>query len=198
MSVNTNKSEQLIAANKANAEALLALTRKTMDGIERFANLNFSTFRESLQVGAKGSEALTGAKDPKQLLAVQSSLAEPTLENVRAYYHNLYELMLNMQKDVTNVMEAHYKSLSEEAESAIEETKSQLPAGGDIFATAMKSVLQANSEAFERMNFMAQQIAQITDSNIKTFSSIGATTAAAPKPAAAAAGSATKKAASKA
>jgi phasin family protein len=197
--MSTNKSEKLIAANKANAEAMLALTRKTVDSIERLANLNFSTFRENLLVGAKGSDALAGAKDPKQLLAVQSALAEPTLEHVRSYYHNLYELMLNMQKDITNVMESHYKSLSEEAENAIEETKSQLPAGGDIFATAMKSVLQANSEAFERMNFMAQQVAQITDSNIKALSHIGgapAPAAATPKPAAA--DSATKKAASKA
>ncbi|MDR3056299.1 MAG: phasin family protein [Zoogloeaceae bacterium] len=192
----TPKSEKLIAANRANAEAMLALTRKTVDSIERLANLNFSTFRENLQTGAKGSSALAGAKDPKQLLALQTTLAEPTLENVRSYYHNLYELMLNMQKDITNVMESHYKSLSEEAENVIEETKSQLPAGGDIFATAMKSVLQSNSEAFERMNFMAQQIAQITDSNIKAFSHIGASgpAPAAPK----AAGSATKKAASKA
>jgi phasin family protein len=193
----TNKSEKLVAANKANAEAMLALTRKTMDNIERLANLNFSTFRENLQTGVKGSDALVGAKDPKQLLAVQSALAEPTLEHVRSYYHNLYELMLNMQKDITNVMESHYKSLSEEAENVIEETKSQLPAGGDIFATAMRSVLQSNSEAFERMNFMAQQVAQITDSNIKAFSHIGGTTAA-PAAAPKAAGSATKKAASKA
>ncbi|MDR1889282.1 MAG: phasin family protein [Zoogloeaceae bacterium] len=193
----TNKSEKLIAANKANAEAMLALTRKTVDSIERLANLNFSTFRENLQVGANGSNALAGAKDPKQLLAVQSSLAEPTLENVRSYYHNLYELMLNMQKDITDVMESHYKSLSEEAENVIEETKSQLPAGGDIFATAMKSVLQSNSEAFERMNFMAQQIAQITDSNIKAFSQVGGG-AAAPAAAPKASGSATRKAASKA
>lgn len=191
----TLKSEKLVAANKANAEAMLALTRKTVDSIERLANLNFSTFRESLQESAKGSSALAGVKDPKQLLAVQTALTEPTLENVRSYYHNLYELMLNMQKDITNVMESHYKSLSEEAENAIEETKAQLPAGGDIFATAMRSVLQSNSEAFERMNFMAQQIAQITDSNIQTFSHIGGKTAPTAKTAT---GSATKKAASKA
>jgi len=170
--MNTAKSEQIAAANKANAEALLALMRSTMDNIEKFANLNFSALRENIQAGAKNTDSLLSAKDPKQALAMQSAIAEPSMESARAYYHNLYELVLGMQKDITNVMEAHYKSLSEKAESAIEETKNQMPAGGDIFASAMKSMLQANSEAFDRMNFMAQQIASITDSNIKALSSI--------------------------
>jgi len=174
--MNTAKSEQIAAANKANAEALLALMRSTMDNIEKFANLNFSALRENIQAGAKNTDSLLSVKDPKQALAMQNAIAEPSMESARAYYHNLYELVLGMQKDITNVMEAHYKSLSEKAESAIEETKKQMPAGGDIFASAMKSMLQANSEAFDRMNFMAQQIASITDSNIKAMSSISAPT----------------------
>jgi ferritin-like metal-binding protein YciE len=126
---------------------------------------------------------------------MQSAIAEPSMESARAYYHNLYELVLGMQKDITEVMESHYKSLSENAESAIEETKNQMPAGGDIFASAMKSMLQANSEAFDRMNFMAQQIASITDSNIKALSSISSP--AAPAPSATKAAASSKKAANK-
>ncbi|MDR2636791.1 MAG: phasin family protein [Zoogloeaceae bacterium] len=191
--MSTNKSEQIAAANKANAEAMLALLRSTMDNIEKFANLNFATIRDNIQTGAKNADVIIAAKDPKQALAAQSSIAEPSLENARAYYHNLYELVLGMQKDITNVMESHYKALSENAENAIEETRSQLPAGGDVFATAMKSMLQANSEAFERMNFMAQQIASITDSNFKALSSISTPKAASSTSATKAATSATKK-----
>lgn len=192
--MNTPKSEQIAAAQKANAEAMLALMRSTLDNIEKLATLNLSAMRESLQAGAENASTLLEAKDPKQALAVQASIAEPGLERTRSYYHNLYELVLNMQKDITNVMESHYKSLSENAESAIEETKSKMPAGGDVFATAMKSMLQASSQAFDRMNFMAQQMAQITDSNLKAFSSIG-TNGDAGK---ASNGSATRKAATKA
>ncbi len=192
--MNTPKSEQIAAAQKANAEAMLALMRSTLDNIEKLANLNLSAMRENLQAGAESANSLLEAKDPKEALALQSSLAEPGLERTRAYYHNLYELVLNMQKDITNVMESHYKSLSENAESAIEETKTKLPAGGDVFATAMKSMLQASTQAFDRLNFMTQQMAQIADSNIKAFSSLGAN-AEAGKPGS---GTATRKAASKA
>jgi phasin family protein len=196
--MNTAKTEQIAAASRANAEALLALMRSTMDNIEKFANLNFSALRENLQVGAKNTDALMSVKDPKQALAIQSAIAEPSLESARAYYHSLYEMVLGMQKDITNVMETHYKSLSENAESAIEETKKQMPAGGDIFASAMKSMLQANSEAFDRMNFMAQQIASITDSNIKALSSMNAPAMVSPSATKAAAASpAAKKPAAK-
>ncbi len=192
--MNTPKSEQIAAAQKANAEAMLALMRSTLDNIEKLANLNLSAMRESLQASAESATSLLEAKNPKEAMALQSALAEPGLERTRAYYHNLYELILNMQKDITNVMESHYKSLSENAESAIEETKTKLPAGGDVFATAMKSMLQASTQAFDRLNFMAQQMAQIADSNMKAFSSIGANTEAGK----ASSGSATRKAASKA
>lgn len=192
--MNTPKSEQIAAAQKANAEAMLALMRSTLDNIEKLATLNLSAMRESLQAGAENASTLLEAKDPKQALAVQATIAEPGLERTRSYYHNLYELVLNMQKDITNVMESHYKSLSENAESAIEETTSKMPAGGDVFATAMKSMLQASSQAFDRMNFMAQQMAQITDSNLKAFSSIGSSA----EPSKASSGSATRKAATKA
>lgn len=189
--MNTPKSEQIAAAQKANAEAMLALMRSTLDNIEKLANLNLSAMRESLQASAESATSLLEAKNPKEAMTLQSALAEPGLERTRAYYHSLYELILNMQKDITNVMESHYKSLSENAESAIEETKTKLPAGGDVFATAMKSMLQASTQAFDRLNFMAQQMAQIADSNMKAFSSIGANA----ETGKASSGSATRKAA---
>ncbi|MGB4672403.1 MAG: phasin family protein [Azovibrio sp.] len=198
--MNTPKSEQIAAAQKANAEAMLALMRSTLDNIEKLATLNLSAMREGIQAGAENASNLLEAKDPKQALAVQATIAEPGLERTRSYYHNLYELVLNMQKDITSVMESHYKSLSENAESAIEATTSNLPAGGDVFATALKSMLQASSQVFDRMNFMAQQMAQITDSNLKAFSSIGTSSEAdeASEASKASSGSATRKAATKA
>lgn len=192
--MNTSKSEQIVAAQKANAEAMLALMRNTLDNIEKLANLNLSAMRENLQAGAESAATLLEAKNPKEAITVQSTLAEPGLERTRAYYHNLYELVLNMQKDITNVMESHYKSLSENAENAIEETKAKMPAGGDVFATAMKSMLQASAQAFDRMNFMAQQMTQLADNNMKAFSNLANTPAEAPK---ATSGSATRRAAAK-
>jgi len=191
----TPKSKQVAAAQKANAEALVALMRSTLDNIEKLANLNLSAIRTNIQASADNASVLLEAKTPKQALAVQTSLAEPGLERAREYYHSLYELILNMQKDITGVMEEHYRSLTENAESAIEETKNKLPAGGDVFATTMKSVLQASSQTFDRMNFMAQQIAQIADNNIKAFSSLNPAAKAAPK---ASTGSATKAASTRA
>jgi phasin family protein len=195
--MNTPKSKQIAATQKANAEAMVALMRSTLDNIEKLANLNLSAMRTSIQAGADNATALLETNDPKQALAVQSTLAEPGLERTREYYHNLYELVLNMQKDITSVMEDHYKALTENAESAIEETKSKLPAGGDVFATTMKSVLQASSQTFDRMNFMAQQIAQIADSNIKAFSNLNIGASSAPAAPKSGSGNATRKAAAK-
>jgi phasin family protein len=191
------KTEQLAAAQKANAEAMLALMRSALDNLEKLANLNLATLREGVAAGAQNANTLIDAKDANQAMAAQNAAIEPGLERTRAYYHNLYELVLGMQKDITSVMESHYKALSERAESAVNETASQMPVSGDVFATAMKSMLQSSSQAFDRMNFMAQQMAQIADANFRTLaaSASGATPAAAATAAAAAKSPATKAAA---
>jgi phasin family protein len=198
-SMTNKKSEQIVAIGNANAEALLSMARRALDSIEKLATLNFNTIREGIHDGAKNAEALTATKDPKELLSVQSAITAPSLDNVRNFYHNAYDVLLEAQRGITEVMEAHYRTLSEGAETAIEETKSKMPAGGDIFASTMKSLLQANSEAFDRLNFMAQQAVQIADSNMKTLAaSIGGAAQKAAPATAKAAGSATRKAASKA
>ncbi|MDR1350152.1 MAG: phasin family protein [Zoogloeaceae bacterium] len=195
----SKKSEQIVAIGNANAEALLSMARRALDSIEKLAALNFNTIREGIHDGAKGAEALTATKDPKELLSVQSAITAPSLDNVRNFYHNAYDVLLEAQRGITEVMESHYRTLSEGAENVIEETKSKMPAGGDIFASTMKSLLQANSEAFDRLNFMAQQAVQIADSNMKTLAaSIGGASNKVASATAKAAGSATKKAASKA
>jgi phasin family protein len=188
----TLKPEQFAVAQQANTEVMLTLMRTTLDNIEKLASLNLGTLREALQQGASNASALLEVKDSKEAV----ELAKPTLERTRGYYHNLYDLVADMQKEITDIMESHYRTLTESAETAIEETSEQLPAGGDIFSTAMKSMLQASTQAFDRMNFMTQQMSEMAAANIKAVSDL-TTPASAAKVPAKPAGSATRRAAAK-
>lgn len=147
--------EVINAAQATNADTALALMRNTLDAIERLAALNLNTMRDALESSASQSGKLADVKD---LAAASQAIAQPSMERTRAYYHQVYDLMSEMQDQLTKVMQAHYNALSETATSATEALASNTPVGGEAFAAAMKAMLDTNTKAFEKINDTAHQL----------------------------------------
>lgn len=178
--------EQLTAAQKANAEVMVALVHTAFNGVEKIAELNLAAARDFLNSSVNGTQTLLDAKDVQEAAKLQSTLAQPNLEKVTAYYRNLYELITATQKEVTDLMEQHYNQLSQKATSAIEKTSASAPVGGDVVAAAMKSMLSASTQAFDHFTKMAKQMADIADANVAvasnaTAKAVGAASKAAAK-----------------
>ena len=74
MSINP---EQFAAANKAAVDSLLSVANTALASAERIANLNFETVRSVVDESMANTKALMDAKDPKEALAIQTSLAKP-------------------------------------------------------------------------------------------------------------------------
>ncbi|QEL65970.1 hypothetical protein OTERR_24940 [Oryzomicrobium terrae] len=161
--------EQLKAAQKVNAEVLLELTRSTFDSIERLSALNIETARELLNASVAQSSTLLAAKDVQEAARLQTTLAQPNLELLTNYYRKLYELVTELQKDATHVVESHYNHLSKNASAAIEKSTASAP-GGDVVEAALKSILSASTQVFDNMTKAAKQFADIADANVKAAS----------------------------
>lgn len=147
--------EAVTAAQAASADTAMALMRNTLDAIDRLAALNLNTLRDSLEASANQSGKLAGVKDISKAAEI---LAQPNMDRTRAYYHQVYELMSEMQEQMTKVMQAHYAALSESATSASQAFAANAPVGGDAFAKAMKAMLDSSAQTFERLNETAHQI----------------------------------------
>jgi phasin family protein len=143
--------EAVTAAQTANAETAIALMRNTLDAIERLAALNLNTMRDALDDSSKQSGKLGSVKD-------LGDTVQPGIERTRAYYHQVYDLMSEMQEQLTQVMQAHYSALSESASSASKSLAAGAPVGGEAFAAAMKTMLDASAQAFERLNETTHQL----------------------------------------
>jgi phasin family protein len=183
---NTPNFEQVAAAQKANAEVVVALMRTSFEGLQRLAELNMAATRELFNNTVANANTLLAAKDVNDVSAINQQLAKPGVDKMMDYSRKVYDLVAQMQKDVTTVMETQYSQFQKEANSAISKTKSA-PVGGDVFAAAMKTMLDQTNKAFEGMNAVARQMSELAESNLQTA------VKAAPK----AAGSATKAAAKK-
>lgn len=163
--------EQLTATQKANAEVMTALMRTAFEGMEKLAALNMAASREFFNNSVANAQALLNAKDAQELAKINAGLGQPNVEKLMDYSRNLYDLVTQMQKEVSGVMDAQYTSFSKKASASIEKTSAQAPVGGDVFAAAMKSMLDATNQAFNNMQNMAKQMSEIADANLQAASS---------------------------
>ena len=181
--------EQLAVAQKANAEVMMALLRTAFNGVERLTALNMAASREFFNTTVASTQQLLGAKDANALTKLNSELAAPNVEKLSAYSRSVYDLVTDLQKEVTSVLESQYSAFTKNAESAVQKAKASAPVGGDVFAATMESLLGASTKAFDQMSSIAKQFSDLAESNMKaasaaTTKAVSATAAAAKKPAA--------------
>lgn len=150
--------DAVTAAQTASADTALALMRSTLDAIERLAALNLNTMRDSLESAGEQGSKLIKAKGIAEASELQKAAAQPSMERTRAYYHQVHDLMSEMQEQLTKVMQAHYSALSESASAATQSLAASAPVGGEAFAAAMKTMLDSSTQAFERINETAHQL----------------------------------------
>jgi phasin family protein len=183
--------EQLTAAQKANAEVMMTLLRTAFNGVERLTALNMAASREFFNNTVANAQQLLSAKDASAVAKLNTELAQPNVDKLVGYSRSVYDLVTEMQKEITSVMEAQYSSFTKNAAAAVEKAKASAPVGGDVFAATMQSMLGASTKAFDNMTSMAKQLSDIAEANMQAASKT--TKAAAPAKSATAA--AAKKAA---
>jgi phasin family protein len=185
--------EQLTAAQKANAEVMMTLLRTAFDGVERLTALNMAASREFFNNTVANAQQLLSAKDAAAVAKLNSELAQPNVDKLVGYSRSVYDLVAEMQKEITSVMEAQYSNFTKNAASAVEKAKASAPVGGDVFAATMQSMLGASTKAFDQMTSMAKQLSDIAEANVQA----AAKTTKAVAPAKSATAAAAKKAATK-
>lgn len=166
--------EQLTAAQKANAEVMMALMRTAFNGVERLTALNMAASREFFNNTVANAQQLLAAKDANAVAKLNSELAQPNVDKMMAYSRSVYDLVSEMQKEITGVMETQYNSFTKNAESAVAKAKSAAPVGGDVFAATMQSMLGASTKAFDQMTSMAKQLSDIAEANLQAASKVTA------------------------
>ena len=182
----TTTPEQIVAANKANVETLLTLANTAFASAERIAALNLNTARAVLEDTVASAKALMAAKDVQELLALQSSLAQPNVEKAVAYSRSVYEISAQTQEELSKMVEAQFGDFQKTVAGLLDQAAKSAPAGSDVAVAAVKSAIAAANSAFDNMNKAAKQVAEIAEANVAaatnaTVKAVGATAAASKK-----------------
>jgi phasin family protein len=158
--------EQLATANKANVEAMLTLANTAFASAERFAALNLNTARAVLEDSANNAKALLGAKDLQEVISLQATLAQPSVEKAVAYSRSVYEISAQTQEEFSKLVEAQFAEVNKNVASTLDKAAKSAPAGSDVAVAAVKSAIAAANSAYDTMSKAAKQVAEIAEANV--------------------------------
>jgi len=160
-----NTAEQLIATNKANLQALQALTTQAFAGIEKLVELNLAASRATLGDSFTHAQAVLGAKDAQELLALQSAVFKPFAEKSAAYVQHVQTIVTGSSAEFTKAVEAKTAEAQKAFSGVVENLAKNAPAGSETALEAFKSALTAGQNAVESAQTSAKKAVETAQSN---------------------------------
>jgi phasin family protein len=161
--------EQLLAAHKANVEALFGMTHKAFEGVEKLVELNLQVARSALAESADTTRAALSVKDAQELLALQAGLMQPAAEKAAAYSRHLYDIAAATNAELTKMVEAQLADSQQKFMSVVDTAVKNAPAGTENAVALVKSAVAAANNAYESVHKAAKQAADVAEANIQAM-----------------------------
>lgn len=155
-----------VVANKAAVDFLLAVANTSLASAERIAVLNLEIARSDLEESAANAKALMGAKDLKEAVAIQASLAQSGVEKAAAYGKSVYEIFAQMQEQLSKMIEGQFRDFEKNVAGMLERDAKSVPAGSEVAVAAVQSAIASANSAYDNIRKTAQQITDIAQRNI--------------------------------
>ncbi len=159
--------EQIFAAHKANVETLFGLTIKAFEGVEKLVELNLQVAKATLAEAAENTQAALSVKDAQELLALQTSLLQPSAEKAAAYSRHLYDIATATNAEVAKVAEAQFADVQTKFNAVVDNAAKNAPAGTENAVALVKSAVAAANNAIENIQKAAKQATEVADANFQ-------------------------------
>ena len=162
--------EQIMASHKANIETLFGLTQKAFEGVEKLVELNVQATKAALAESANHAQAVMGAKDAQELMALQASMVQPLAEKTAAYSRHLYDIAQSAGAELGKTLEGQTAEAQKKFTGMVDTATQNAPAGSEAAVTMMKSAMTAANTAFESVQKAVKQAGEMAESNFNTAS----------------------------
>ncbi len=159
--------EQVLAANKANIDALFGLTNKAFEGVEKLVELNLATSKALLADSASQTQSALSIKDAQDLMALQSNALQPLGEKAASYSRELYDIAAATHAEFSKAFESQFAEIQKKFLDVVDSTAQNAPAGSETAVALMKSAVAAANNVLESAQKSAKQAAALAESNFK-------------------------------
>jgi phasin family protein len=144
-----NPAEQMIASNKANVDAFEGAVNQAYAGMEKLVELNMAATKAALGESFGHLQAVMTAKDPQQLVALQTSFLQPLGTKSMAYFQHVQSIATEGQSDFTAQFEAQIAEAQKTFGASVEQMTKNAPAGSEAAVAAFQSAMSNGQKAVE-------------------------------------------------
>ena len=141
--------DTITSAQKANLQAAESLATKTYAGAEKLVELNLAATKAAVSESFGHLQALMGAKDIKDVVALQTAYLQPLAGKSAAYIEHVKTIATDSTAEFTGAMEAKMAEAQKSFGAAVEGLAKNAPAGSEAAVAAFKSAVTASQNAME-------------------------------------------------
>ncbi|MFN7572611.1 MAG: TIGR01841 family phasin [Betaproteobacteria bacterium] len=157
---------QFAEMNKAQMDALYALSHTMFDATERLVDLNLAAAKAMLDESAERAQMLMGVKDAQELLATSGSFAQPALDKAVSYSRNVYGIASGAGAEASKIFEAQIAESNKKMAELIDFAGKNAPAGTEPAMAMLKSAVAAANTAYDTFAKAAKQAVDVVESNV--------------------------------
>ena len=156
---------QFIESNKASLQTLEGLSTQAFAGVEKLVELNLAASKATLGDSFSHIQAVLGAKDAQEMLALQSGFLKPLAEKTTAYAQHIQSIVTGNGAEFTKALEAKTAEAQKAFGGVLENLTKNVPAGSETAVAAFKNALTAGQNAFESAQTQAKKAVETAQSN---------------------------------
>ena len=161
------KIDQFTAANEAAFNQFTHFAQLSLSNMEKFAQLGLGAARDSVEQATTHVQALAGAKDVHEVIALNSAAIEPVVKRAYAYSRTAYEAAAETNNEVKRVLEEHASEYNRAAVAALEEAFKFAPTGSESMVDNVKTAMAAAQSAYNNMTSINKQIYDTVEKSVE-------------------------------
>jgi phasin family protein len=163
--LNNFNTAPFVAANQAGFNALMGLSAKAFEGVEKLTALNLAVAKASMSDVAETARAAQSAKDPQAFLALQAEKLQPAAEKAAAYGRQVYDIVASTKAEVEKVATAQAANVQSAVAGMIDAASKNAPEGSGNGVALLKTAFAAANNAFDGMQKASRQATEAAEAN---------------------------------
>jgi len=161
------KIDQFAAANEAAISQFNHFAQLSLANLEKFAQLGLGAARENVEQATAHAQALAGAKDVHEVIALNSAALEPVMKRAYAYSRTAYEAAADTNTEVKRVFEKQTAEYNRAAVAALEEAFKYAPTGSESMVDNMKTAIAAAQSTYNNIASINKQIYDSVEKSVE-------------------------------
>ncbi len=161
-----NTPEQFIQAQKLAFEMIQAITLKSLEAVEKLAELNIQAVKTSIEEGSEQVKSMMSARDVKSLSDWSAVSVQPAADKVGAYAKHVYDITSETGTEIAKLFEKQLAEGNKQLTASIDAMAKNAPAGTEGIVTLVKQAMTTANSAYDQVNKATRQAVEVAEANI--------------------------------